>query len=234
MAPVDQLLPALRIAAPALPLFAGLTLLPGALRRRKLGKQRASAPPPPPTERFIRGAQLTLLALTALTYALAGLLFVSFASDQRHWVRYANTDAGSFLGLVGYAAIAVAGRRDASIFRSGRLRAAIPVALLLEISVTALCTIELYGAGGQPLVVLLDSLQAARVVLLWPLYVVLFIKLRPTPSDEERPVIRNEPQYGTFANSRSASTHSATSDSTQMDAPTTYVPFDPPKTHRLI
>ncbi|EPQ57486.1 hypothetical protein GLOTRDRAFT_120643 [Gloeophyllum trabeum ATCC 11539] len=171
-----------RVVSPALVLLATLALIP-----------TRPAPPRSPSEITSvvvatrvprRGAILSLLSLSALTFFLDGLTFAVYALLNKIWPQNTGIEIGAVIGLVAFGGLAALGAwkdvKGVDVWSLKRVKLAIAVALLLDIAQVVLfgLSVRLYKDVPKipelPLKINLPALlhlvfPALRVLFLVPL-----------------------------------------------------------------
>ncbi|TFK54285.1 hypothetical protein OE88DRAFT_1675841 [Heliocybe sulcata] len=132
---ISEALFAVRVASPALVLLATLAVIP----------TRPSASPPSEITSVVvatriprRGAILSLLSLTALTFFLDGLTFALYALLARLWPQNTGIEIGAVVGLVAFGGLAALGAwkdvKGVDVWSLKRVKLGVATALLLDIA----------------------------------------------------------------------------------------------------
>src|SRR5882724_3232808 len=127
---------ALRVASPALVLFAALSIVPA-----------RPVPPPSPspitsvvvvTHTPRRALILSLLSLSSLTYFLDGLAFVLFVVLKKTWAHRTGIEINAVVGLVAFAGLAALGAwkdlNGVDVWSLKRVKSSIFLSLVLDIA----------------------------------------------------------------------------------------------------
>ncbi|KAG1745545.1 uncharacterized protein EDB91DRAFT_1328227 [Suillus paluster] len=175
-----------RVASPTVVLIATLSLI---------SSKRICPPSPSPITPVIvtsriprRTLILALLSLTAFTFLADGLAYVVDVVLNKVWPQATGIEIASLLGLLAYAGLAALGAwkdaNDAEIWNRRRVRAAIAVALALDIVQVVFVALSFKGTDPHHICtsplrscipnILHGVLPLARVLVLLPLLLTFF------------------------------------------------------------